>query len=207
MVILPRPRYLPADKTRGRIFMRILGLVPLCVAAAACSGGSGDGAGNEAAAAPATFPAGSWNSEFEVKAFRSADKTTPALKAKQGDKEQASSCVPEAQRAQPPADLFVGSGYSCTYSNSYIKDGTINASLACTRPELKGQVNMQVSGTYDADSFEAAVDSTSFLPGDGDFTMSRRVKGKVTPGACQPAAATADAAPKGGAKPKAKAGG
>lgn len=183
--------------------MRLLLIVPLCAAAAACSGGGGDAAGNEAAAAPATIPAGTWNSEFEVKAFRSADKTTPALKAKQGDKEQASSCVAEAERAQPPADLFAGSGYSCTYSNSYIKDGTINASLACTRPELKGQINMQVAGTYDADSFEANVDTTSYLPGDGDFTMSRRVKGKVTPGACQPAAPAADAKAKGGAKPKA----
>jgi hypothetical protein len=186
--------------------MRLLVIVPLCAAAAACSEG-GDSGGNEAAAAPATIPAGTWNSEFEVKSFRSADKTTPALKAKEGDKEKASSCVPEAQRAQPPADLFAGSGYSCTYSNSYIKDGTINASLACTRPELKGQVNMQVSGTYTADAFEANVDSTSYLPGDGDFTMSRHVKGKVTPGACQPAAPAADAAAKGGAKPKAKAGG
>jgi len=187
--------------------MRILGLVPLCVAAAACSGGGGDAGGNEAAAAPATMPAGTWNSEFEVKAFRSTDKTTPALKAKEGDKEQASSCVPEAQRAQPPADLFAGSGYSCTYSNSYIKDGTINAGLICTRPELKGQINMQVSGTYDAGSFEASVDSTSFLPGDGDFTMSRKVKGKVTAGACQPAAPADAAATKGGAGPKPKAGG
>jgi hypothetical protein len=170
--------------------MRMLMIVPLCMAAAACSGGD-DGTANESAAAPASIPAGTWNSEFEVKAFRSTDKTTPALKAKEGDKEQASSCVPENQREQPPADLFVGSGYTCTYSNSYIKDGTINAALICARPELKGQINMNVSGTYDAKSFEAQVDSTSFLPGDGDFTMSRKVKGKLTPGACQPAAPAA----------------
>ena len=168
--------------------MRMLVIVPLCVAAAACSGGGDEGA-NQSAAVPASIPAGTWKTELEVKTFRSADKTTPALKAKEGDKEQASSCVPQGQGEQPPADLFTGSGYQCTYARSYIKDGTINAALTCTRPELKGQVNMQVSGTYEADEFEAQVDSTSYLPGDGDFTMSRKVKGKLTPGACQPVAA------------------
>ncbi|MEA3036432.1 MAG: hypothetical protein QOH04_2204 [Sphingomonadales bacterium] len=188
--------------------MRIMLIVPFCLAAAACGGGD-NGANDQEAAAPPTIPAGTWNSEFEVKAFRSTDKTTPALKAKEGDKEQASSCVPGGQSERPPASLFSGAGYDCTYSNSYIKDGTINAALVCSRPELKGQVNMNVSGSYDAKSFEATVDSTSYLPGDGDFTMSRHVKGKVTPGACQPAAPAADAkgAAKGGAKPKAKAGG
>jgi hypothetical protein len=68
---------------------------------------------------------------------------------------------------------------------------------------------MNVSGSYDSNSFEATVDSTSYLPGDGDFTMSRKVKGKLTPGACQAAAPAAEdkGAAKGGAKPKAKAGG
>ena len=188
--------------------MRIVLIVPLCLAAAACGGGD-NGANGQEAAAPPTIPAGTWNSEFEVKSFRSTDKTTPALKAKEGDKEQASSCVPEGQREQPPASLFAGAGYDCTYSNSYIKDGTINASLICSRPELKGQINMNVSGSYDSKSFEATVDSTSYLPGDGDFTMSRKVKGKLTPGACQAAAPAAEdkGAAKGGAKPKAKAGG
>jgi hypothetical protein len=184
--------------------MRIISIVPLCLAAAACGGGD-NAANDQEAASPPTLPSGTWSSEFEVKTFRSADKTTPALKAKVGDKEQASSCVPEGQGERPPANLFAGEGYDCTYSNSYIKEGMINASLVCSRPELKGQVNMSVSGTYDSKSFDATVESTSFLPGNGDFTMSRKVKGKLSPGACQPAAPAADA--KGGAKPKAKAGG
>jgi len=192
--------------------MRLLLIVPLCFAAAACSGG--DEAANQSAEAPATLPAGTWQAEFEVKRFASADQTTPALKAKQGDKEKASSCVPEAQRATPAPELFAGAGYACTYQNSYIKDGMINATIQCTRPELKGQINMAVQGNYTADSFEATVDSTSYLPGPGDFTMSRKVKGKLTPGACQPAPAagatgnTAAANGSAGAAPaKGKAGG
>jgi hypothetical protein len=183
--------------------MRAFLIVPFCLAAAACSGGDGD---NKQAAAetPDSLPAGTWKTELEVKSFRSADKATPALKAKEGDKEEATDCVTESDRAKPAPALFVGSGYECTYSNSYFRGGMINASLTCTRPELKGQVNMTVSGSYDNDSFEAQVDGTSYLPGDGDFVMTRKVKGKVTPGACQPAAPPAADA-KGG-KAKAKAG-
>jgi hypothetical protein len=169
--------------------MRIVLIVPLCLAAAACSGGD-DGA-NQAAAAPETLPAGTWQADFEVTKFASVGGPTPALKAKQGDKEQASSCVPEAQRAKPAPELFAGSGYSCTYQNSYIKDGMINAALTCTRPELKGEIHMAIQGSYTGDSFEGTVDSSSYLPG-GNFTMTRKVKAKVTPGACQPAPAGAD---------------
>jgi hypothetical protein len=170
--------------------MRLLPIMPLCLLAAACSGGADTA--NQAAEAPATLPAGTWQTALEVTTFDSADKTTPALKAKKGDKEQASSCVPEAQRAAPAPELFAGSGYSCTYQNSYIKGGTINASIQCTRPELKGTINMSVTGTYTADSFDADVESNSYLAGPGNFRMTRKVKGKVTPGACQPAAAGAD---------------
>jgi hypothetical protein len=182
--------------------MRAFLIVPLCLAAAACSGGD---AGNQQAAAeaPDTLPAGTWKTEFEVKSFRSADQSTPALKAKEGDKEESTSCVTEADRAKPAPELFAGSGYSCTYANSYFRGGMINASLNCTRPELKGQVVMSVTGSYDKDSFEAQVDGTSYLPGDGDFKMTRKVKGKVTPGACQPAAAPAAAEKTGKAKAKA----
>lgn len=184
--------------------MRALLIVPFCLAAAGCSGG--DSTDNQAAAAPPVLPAGTWQTEFEVTRFDSTDKTTPALKAKNGDKEQASTCVPASGRVEATPELFAGAGYSCTYQNSYIKDGMINATIACTRPELKGQVNMAVQGTYDADSFEGTVDSTSYLPGPGDFTMSRKIKGKLTPGDCQ-RAAPADAAGNASAEAKGKKGG
>jgi Protein of unknown function (DUF3617) len=183
--------------------MRAILIVPLCLAAAACSGGDADN-GQAAAEAPDSLPAGTWKTELEVKSFRSADRATPALKAKAGDKEEATGCVTDADRAKPAPELFVGSGYSCTYQNSYFRGGMINASLTCTRPELKGQVNMTVTGSYDKDGFEAQVDGASYLPGDGDFVMMRKVKGKVTPGACQPEpAAPAPAADAKGGKAKA----
>jgi hypothetical protein len=167
--------------------MRIWTIVPICLAAAACSGG--DEANNQSAAAPAALPAGTWQAEFQVTKFDSADKSTPALKAKVGDKEQDSTCLQQGQSAQPDPALFAGSGYSCTYQTSYIKDGMINATLTCQRPALKGDISMGVSGSYTADKLEADVDTISYLAGPGNFRMNRHVKAKLTPGACQPAAA------------------
>jgi hypothetical protein len=169
--------------------MRILTIVPICLAVAACSGG--DEANNQAAA-PETMPAGTWQTSFEVTKFDSADKGTPALKAKVGDKEQGSACIPASRSVEATPELFAGAGYSCTYQTSYIKQGMINANIQCTRPELKGTINMSVSGSYTADSFEAEVETNSYLAGPGNFRMTRKVKGKLTPGACQPAAAGAD---------------
>ncbi|HEX5185187.1 MAG TPA: DUF3617 family protein [Allosphingosinicella sp.] len=176
--------------------MRILTIVPFCLVVAACSG---DETNNQAAqAVPESLPAGTWHAQFEVTSFASTDNSKPALKAKVGDKEQDSNCVTEAQRAQPAPELFVGSGYSCTYKTSYIKDGMINASLTCTRPEFKGEVAMSVQGSYTANGFEGTVDTNSYFPGTGDFTMSRKFKAVLTPGVCQPSSvegghATSDA--------------
>lgn len=170
--------------------MRVLTIVPLCLAAAACSGG--DDANKQAAAVPEVLPAGTWQTAFEVIKFDSADKTTPALKAKVGDKEQGSTCVPASGRVEATPELFAGAGYSCTYQTSYIKQGMINANIQCTRPELKGTINMSVDGTYTADSFDAQVETNSYLAGPGNFRMTRKVKGKLTPGDCQRAAAGAD---------------
>jgi hypothetical protein len=183
--------------------MRYLTIVPLCLVAAACGGGGGENK-QEAKEAPDKLPAGTWATKFEVESFTSMDKTTPALKAKDGDKEEASACVTEADRAKPAPELFAGNGYTCNYANSYVRGGMINASMTCTRPELKGQVNMTVSGSYDEDSFEAEVDGTSFLPGPGDFRMRRKVEGKLTPGACQAAAPAGAEGGKAGAKPAAR---
>ncbi|HEX4738388.1 MAG TPA: DUF3617 family protein [Allosphingosinicella sp.] len=169
--------------------MRILTIVPICLVVAACSGG--DEANNQAAA-PETLAAGTWQTSFEVTQFRSADTGTPALKAKVGDKEQGSTCIAASRSVEATPELFAGTGYSCTYQTSYIKQGMINGNIQCTRPELKGTINMSVSGTYTADSFEAEVDSNSYLPGPGNFRMTRKVKGKLTPGACQPAATDAE---------------
>ena len=166
--------------------MRILTIVPLCVAVAAC-GGAGEEKKKDAAA-PAAMTAGQWETSFEVAAMRSTDKTEPALKAAVGDKETGAACIDAGKEAEPAPALFAGPGYECQYKNSYIRNGRITASLGCTRKGIDGELVMSVDGKSTATTFEGTVSTTSFLPGRGDFEMSRKVSGRQTGPTCQAAA-------------------
>lgn len=163
--------------------MRALIIVPLCLAAG-CSGGEEANNSAETAAA-ARMEAGQWETTFEVTALRSTDGTTPVLKTKVGDKETGPTCLAASDADAPPPALFAGPGYTCTYTNSYVRGGRINASLTCTRKGLAGQVMMMVNGRFTATSFEGTVDANSYLAGTGDFALSRKMSGRKTAATCQ----------------------
>jgi hypothetical protein len=174
--------------------MRGLIIVPLCLAAAACSGGAEESKVEVAAAA---MQAGQWEIRSEVSDFRSTDKATPALKAAAGDKASAPACIKAGEEDKPPAEMFAGVGYECDYKDRYISGNRINLSLECEREALEGKVMVSVQGTYKGDSLEGTATATSFLPGDGDFVMNSKISGRRTGPTC--------AAPAEAAKGKAKA--
>lgn len=180
--------------------MRIWMPVMACLALGACSGESDEDAANKAAAAapPAAMSPGQYATDVAVKAFRSTDGQTPAIKAKVGDKSTGAGCV--AAGALPPPELFAGADDKCTYKTNYIKDGMINAALDCTTKGVTGQVQMNIQGSYTATGFEASVDTNTFLPGPGDFAETRAVKGRLTGPTCAAPPADGD---KAGAKAKA----
>jgi hypothetical protein len=168
--------------------MRVLIVIPLCLAAAC----SDDGDGNQAAgqAAPATLPAGQWRASWEVTAMRQTDHAPrPAVAAKVGDREQADVCVGKAEGERPNPTVFSDPTYRCSYQNSYIKDGMMTADLTCTRKGVTGTINMSMRGTYGLKSFEATVETTTYLPGPGDFAMSRKIGGTLGAASCEAAAA------------------
>jgi hypothetical protein len=160
----------------------------LCLGAAACGGGPEE---KKAEEVPAMLPAGTWTVSSEVTALRSLDGTPPAIKAKVGDKDSATFCVPKAS-AQPEAALFAGSGYTCGYKSAYIKEGILNATIDCRRADIEGSILMSVQGSYTATGFTGTADTTAYLPGRGDFAMSRKISGSVKPGACTPAPAAGE---------------
>jgi hypothetical protein len=176
--------------------MRAFAFAPLLVLAA-CSGGEG-GEQKKVEEAPVAIEAGQWETAFEVASIRSVDKTTPALKAEVGNKETGKSCIAEADRAEPPPELFAGAGYDCDYKTSYIKNGRINASLSCKRSGVSGEFLMSVSGSYTKDAFEGTVGTTTYLPGDGDFEMTRKISGRRTGPTCTPDAGASSKAPSAG---------
>ena len=167
--------------------MRILIIAALGFAAAACSDDDADNKAGEADA-PATVPAGQWQTGYQVTAMRSTDNSIPAVAAKVGDKGTGSACVAPGEGEKPTPALFAGDGYTCSYKSSYIKQGTINATLICTRKGVTGQMGMTVQGSYTARTLEGTVETNSFLPGSGDFAMSRKISGRLAGPACQPAA-------------------
>jgi hypothetical protein len=169
--------------------MRNLTILSACLLAAACGGGEEKKAEEQQAA---TVEAGQWESSFEVTSIRSTDKTTPALKAAAGDKETGSSCVPAGSEATPPGELFTGPGYKCQTQNSFISNGRITMSLKCSRPGIQGDIMHTVQGSYTGTTFEGKVDTITYLPGSGDFEMSRKMSGRKTGASCAAAAGASE---------------
>ena len=163
--------------------MRAWIIVPLGLIAA-CSGGGGEEKKTESAGAATSLEAGQWETSFETTKFGSTDKTEPALKAAVGDKETASFCLAAADTSNPPPELFAGEGYDCDYKSSYLRKGRINASLSCERDGIDGQIMMSVEGTFTGTGFEGTAETTTYLPGRGDFAQTRTVSGRRTAETC-----------------------
>jgi len=161
--------------------MRNLMILSACLLGAC--GGEGDGK-KTAEAQAATVEAGQWETSFEVTAFRSTDKTPPAVKAAVGDKESGPTCIPAGGEASPPGELFAGPGYQCQTQSSYIRNGRINVSLKCSRSGINGDIMQTVQGSYTGTTFEGTVDTLSYLTGPGDFAMARKFSGRKTGGSC-----------------------
>jgi hypothetical protein len=163
--------------------MRSLLILPVSLLAA-CGGGGGSEEKKAEETVAASMEAGQWETAFEVRSIRSTDKTTPAIKAAAGDREAGSTCIPAGSEGTPPPALFAGPGYECATQNSYIRNGRINASLKCSRGGVRGDIMMTVQGSYTGTSFEGTVDTITYLPGAGDFEMSRKMTGRKTAAAC-----------------------
>lgn len=147
--------------------------------AAGCSGGDEEAAPRqEKAAAPAALPLGQWEVTSEVTRFAQQDKGSPKIATPVGTKASGGACVSDAKRPDPT--LFVGKGYDCTYRDSYITSGTLNANLECKRAGLSGQIMFAVSGSYTADTLEAEVGTTTYLSSDGDVTVGTKLTGRRT---------------------------
>jgi hypothetical protein len=156
----------------------------MLAALAACSDSAGENKAEPVAAA--SIEGGFWEVTHEVTSMKPTDNApTPAVKVTAGDKATSNVCVGEADRNQPAPALFAGEGYECEYRNSYIKSGRINASLSCKREGVSGEIVMSVEGSYTGTTLDATVNSTSYLPGTGDFEMATKVTGRHV-GACPP---------------------
>ena len=153
------------------------------VLAAGCSGGEEASAPKEKAAPAAAMSAGQWATSSEVTSFSQADKGSPKINTPVGTKASGSACLAESEAKKPNPQLFAGAGYDCSYRDSYMSAGTINANLECKRAGLNGLVMVNVSGSYTADTFDADVTTITHLATDGDVQIGTKVTGRRG-GAC-----------------------
>ena len=161
--------------------MRALLLLSL-TALAACS--EAEQPKQEAPAPAAQLAAGQWEVTSEVTRFKESDAGPPAIRAKAGDKTTDTACIAEGQGKQPPPALFLGAkSGTCEYRNSYLSGGRMNASIACKRPGLSGDVLTSLDGNYTADSFEGTLDTSTYLSTNGDVAIGSKISGRRT-GAC-----------------------
>ena len=171
---------------------QLVALVPVLMLAG-CGGGGEEKAKQEVAA---NLTPGQRAVTREVTAFRATDNATPQINAPVGTRTTESICVAAGDR--PPGELFAGAGYQCEYGNYYMRSGRINVSLSCRREGLNGEVRLTTDGSFQAEQFEANVETTTFLTGEGDSLFTQRVTGRRTgdcttqPGVADNGSSTAD---------------
>jgi len=158
--------------------MRFIAFASL-LALAACSEG---GAPQKEAAKDTSkmeLAAGQWETVSEVTEMNQEDGGAPAMKASPGTKTAGSVCVGEGEGKRPPAALLSGiENASCDYENIYMSSGRINASMSCTRPDLKGKVMVSTEGTYTDKGFDLTSDTRTSLVTDGDIHFKAKMTGR-----------------------------
>jgi uncharacterized protein DUF3617 len=152
-----------------------IGVAGLALALTACGGEKKQEAAT-AEEAPATLAAGLYEVSAEVTQLASTDKTTPATKLKQGDKQVTKACV--AADGKPAPELLAEAGDKCEIKNSYIRYGRMSAQMSCSRDGHSGYVMPAMMGSYSADGFEGEINTLTYFAADGDYRMTMKVTGK-----------------------------
>ena len=169
--------------------MKFCSVLSLALMLAACGSEAPKQEGAADDEAPDTLPAGLYEVSAEVTQLASTDKTTPATKLKQGDKQVVKACVGDGGKLEPA--LLAEEGDKCEVKNSYIHYGRMSAQMSCTRDGTSGLVMPAMNGSYSKDGFEGDINTLTYFSADGDYRMTRKISAKRV-GDC-PAGGTAEA--------------
>jgi hypothetical protein len=164
--------------------MRAFAFIPLLLLAA-CSEASEPAKTEAEAPVAAELQAGQWEVASEVVSLLQRDKGSPAIKTPEGTKGSIQSCVAPADVKKPQPALFVDEKMKCTYRDIYMSGGRLNATLACSRPGLSGQISALVNGSFTATTLDATTVVETDLYSDGDVRIETKLTGRRT-GECAP---------------------
>lgn len=165
--------------------MRTLALIPMLVTAA-CSNAAGSEQDAPKVEVAEALQPGQWEITREITRLVATDKGEPAIEREVGSTTSFSHCLAAADAKKPDATLFAGiEGETCEYKTFYMSRGRINVSLACSPPDLGGQVMRTIDGKFSADSIEASASADTYFGAYGDVSISAKLTGRRI-GDCTP---------------------
>ena len=157
--------------------MRTIILGAAAALLAACSGDTA-GEAKKDSKANALQP-GEYAVTDKVDEVRSIDNTIPATAMKAaaaGEAGRTSRICVGADGSIDPK-IFAEAGDKCTSTGSYMRGGRLSFQFNCNRAG-KGGLSQLVDGKFTSDSFEAAVSTSTYFGGSGDYALTRTLTGK-----------------------------
>lgn len=142
---------------------------------AGCTGGAKEEA---APTGPVSLQAGQWEIKTVVESGRNLDKGKAVFPIEAGTTETSKVCLAVADVAKPQPTFFVPAMTSCTYTNDYFSDGTLQAQITCQKDGMSGAIGATVRGTYTATTLDAQQIVETRLASDGDVSITSKFTGK-----------------------------
>jgi hypothetical protein len=97
--------------------------------------------------------AGQWETKSLIRSIAASGLPAESKEEIKGTEAAIVQCLPEEDRARPTPRFFTGSDEGeCSYGSFSMKDGKIDAAMACTG--TPGSLNFALSGTYTQTSYD-----------------------------------------------------
>jgi hypothetical protein len=158
-----------------------ISLVMTAAMLAACSAEAPPEATDDA---PVVLKGGQWALTKTYTAYKSATTATPEDAAKLNTKTETSVCLAVAADGKADPNALAGDdGTDCKYKETYMSNGRFVGALACKADA--GTSELQIEGSYKADSLTFAVNTAKTVGGNTALSTSYSLAGKRT-GECKP---------------------
>jgi hypothetical protein len=154
----------------------MISLLMMAAMTAACSSEAPPEAADDA---PVALKGGQWALTRTYTAYKSALTATPEDVAKVGTKTETSVCLPVAADGKADPNALAGDdGTDCKYKETYMNGGRFVGSMSCKAGA--GTSELQIEGSYKADSLTFAVNMAKTVGGNTALSTSYSLTGKRT---------------------------
>ena len=135
---------------------------------------------------------GQWSTKINILSLDIPGMKDPAMlkmmqeRMKERSSTAVTSCVTPEEAAKPPEKFFAGDASgNCRYEHFDLAGGKLDAAMVCKSPDGKGQMRMEMAGSFGTAAYDVTSNMTtngSGMPG-GGMVMKAHVTGSRT-GVC-----------------------